>query len=68
MVNLIGEEVRSATSGLGLSDLLSTPEAVLHLYGKRVVRSRRKMGHVTFVAPQRDVALDRAHQFLKRLL
>jgi 5-(carboxyamino)imidazole ribonucleotide synthase len=67
MVNLIGEEVRSVTAGLGLSDLLSTPEAILHLYGKRVVRSRRKMGHVTFVAPQRDVALDRAHQFLKRL-
>jgi 5-(carboxyamino)imidazole ribonucleotide synthase len=67
MVNLIGEEVRSVTSGSGLSDLLSTPEAVLHLYGKRVLHSRRKMGHVTFIAPQRDIAVERAHQFMKRL-
>lgn len=67
MVNLIGEEVRAVTSGPGLSDLLSIPEAILHLYGKRVVRSGRKMGHVTFVAPQRDVAVDRAHRFMKRL-
>ena len=67
MVNLIGEEVRSVTTGPGLADLLSIPEAVLHLYGKRVVRAGRKMGHVTFLAPQGTVAADRAHQFMKRL-
>jgi 5-(carboxyamino)imidazole ribonucleotide synthase len=67
MVNLIGEEVRSVMTGSGLADLLSIPEAVLHLYGKRVVRVGRKMGHVTFLAPQGAVAADRAHQFMKRL-
>ncbi|HXV68427.1 MAG TPA: 5-(carboxyamino)imidazole ribonucleotide synthase [Nitrospira sp.] len=67
MVNLIGEEVRSVTSGHGFADLLATPEAVLHLYGKRVVRFGRKMGHVTFLAPQRHVAEERARRFMNCL-
>jgi 5-(carboxyamino)imidazole ribonucleotide synthase len=68
MVNLIGEEVRSVTSSCGFYDLLSIPGAVLHLYGKRVVRPGRKMGHVTFLADRVEVAAERAHQFMKRLV
>ncbi len=68
MVNLIGEEVRSVTSSLGFYDLLSIPGAVLHFYGKQVVRPGRKMGHVTFLADRGEVAAERAHQFMKRLL
>jgi len=68
MVNLLGDEVQSIMSGRGLPDLLSVPEAVLHIYGKRVVRAGRKMGHVTFLADRSEVAADRAHQFMKRLL
>jgi len=67
MVNLIGNEIRTVTSRQGLSDLLSIPGAVLHLYGKRVVRPGRKMGHVTFLADQAEVAAERAHEFIKRL-
>lgn len=67
MVNLIGEEVRSVTSRHGFYDLLSIPGAVLHLYGKRVVRSGRKMGHVTFLADRGEVAAERARQFITRL-
>lgn len=67
MVNLIGDEVRVVTSGGGFNDLLSIPGAVLHLYGKRVVRPGRKMGHVTFLADEAEVAAERANQFMKRL-
>lgn len=67
MVNLIGEEVRSVTCSRGFYDLLSIPGAVLHLYGKRVVRPGRKMGHVTFLADQGEAAAERAHQFMKYL-
>lgn len=68
MVNVIGEEVGHVTAGQGYSDLLAVPGAVLHLYGKRVVRTGRKMGHVTFLADRIEVAAERAAQLIKRLL
>ncbi|MEX6723529.1 5-(carboxyamino)imidazole ribonucleotide synthase [Parapedomonas caeni] len=46
MRNLIGEDA------LRWHDLLSDPQARLHLYGKADARPGRKMGHVTYV--QRD--------------
>jgi 5-(carboxyamino)imidazole ribonucleotide synthase len=64
MVNLIGEEVRAVTSGEGAYALHSTAGAVLHLYGKRIIRPGRKMGHVTFTAPQAVTAVETAHQFM----
>jgi 5-(carboxyamino)imidazole ribonucleotide synthase len=67
MVNLLGDEVRRVTSGCSLTDLFKTPDAVLHLYGKRAVRSGRKMGHVTFLAERIDIAAERAHRFISRL-
>jgi 5-(carboxyamino)imidazole ribonucleotide synthase len=56
------------TSGLGFNDLLSTPGARLHLYGKKVVRPGRKMGHVTFLADTGEEALEMAHRFMMRLM
>ncbi len=67
MVNLIGEEVRSVTSGEGAYALHATAGAVLHLYGKRVIRPGRKMGHVTFTAPETLTAEESAHRFIKRI-
>jgi 5-(carboxyamino)imidazole ribonucleotide synthase len=67
MVNLIGEEVGSVTSREGSDALHSTPGAVLHLYGKRMIRPGRKMGHVTFTAPEVATAAELAHQFIKRV-
>jgi 5-(carboxyamino)imidazole ribonucleotide synthase len=67
MVNLLGDEVGAVTSSPDFYDLLSIPGAVLHLYGKRAIRPGRKMGHVTFLADQGEVALERARQFMKRL-
>jgi 5-(carboxyamino)imidazole ribonucleotide synthase len=66
MVNLIG---RDATT-IHESDcraLLDTPGTFLHLYGKRTMRPRRKMGHVTFLADSLSLAQERAHQLRRRL-
>jgi 5-(carboxyamino)imidazole ribonucleotide synthase len=67
MVNLIGHDVGRITSSDGCGDLLAISGATLHLYGKRVVRPGRKMGHVTFLAESADEARNRAGQFLKSL-
>jgi 5-(carboxyamino)imidazole ribonucleotide synthase len=67
MVNLLGAEVHKVTSDPGCGELLSIPGAALYLYGKREVRRGRKMGHVTFLADRREVAVDRAADLLKRL-
>ncbi len=67
MVNLIGEEVRSVMSAEGCSALLATSGAVLHLYGKQVIRPGRKMGHVTFMAPQKEMVTAAAQKFVGNL-
>lgn len=59
MVNLIGDDATRVTQG-NCAPLLAAPGSVLHLYGKKTVRPRRKMGHVTFVAPRQEAALERA--------
>jgi len=45
MVNVLGEDVDKA------SQVLRTlPEGFVHLYGKAEAKSKRKMGHITFIA------------------
>jgi 5-(carboxyamino)imidazole ribonucleotide synthase len=67
MVNLIGDEVRTMTSGEVYRDLMAVPGAMLHLYGKRTIRAGRKMGHVTFLAEERTTAEEWARWLMKRL-
>lgn len=63
MVNVIGHDVDTVTSSRGCRELLATPGAVLHLYGKRAARPGRKMGHVTFLADGAGQAIERANVF-----
>jgi 5-(carboxyamino)imidazole ribonucleotide synthase len=63
MVNLIGHDAETIMKGIGSQALLAIPGAVLHLYGKRAIRPRRKMGHVTFLGETLSFALDHAKQF-----
>ena len=67
MVNLIGEEIRFVTSCEGAYAFHAIEGAVLHLYGKRMTRPGRKMGHVTFTAPQVLTAAELAHSFIQSL-
>jgi 5-(carboxyamino)imidazole ribonucleotide synthase len=46
MVNVLGQR-SGTTAPRGLTRALAIPGVAVHLYGKRDVRPRRKMGHVT---------------------
>jgi 5-(carboxyamino)imidazole ribonucleotide synthase len=67
MVNLLGDDIGGITGGSAVEELLAVPGACLHLYGKRTVRPRRKMGHVTFLAGKSDQAWASASSLLSRL-
>jgi 5-(carboxyamino)imidazole ribonucleotide synthase len=67
MVNLIGDDAAMVMKGTGCRALLDVPGAVLHLYGKRMIRPRRKMGHITFLGESLDQALDRAKRFRRTM-
>ena len=62
MVNLLGDGVRRPARLLGVSDAVRTPDVHLHLYDKREVFERRKMGHVTALGPDPDAALELARR------
>jgi 5-(carboxyamino)imidazole ribonucleotide synthase len=60
MVNLLGTGAeRDARLG-GLASALADPGVHVHVYGKRRVFERRKMGHVTVVGRDPGEALERA--------
>ena len=62
MVNLLGTGPdREARLG-GLAHALADDGASVHVYGKRRVFERRKMGHVTVVGADADEALERARR------
>ena len=67
MVNLLGEEVTAVMSGEGCRETFSTPGASVHLYGKRMIRPGRKMGHVTFTASDENIAVASARHFRSRI-
>ncbi len=50
MVNLLGEPGHSGPARyVGFEEVLALPGAHIHLYGKRLTKPFRKMGHVTIV-------------------
>ena len=53
MVNLLGEREGSVDTA-ALARALAIPGVAVHLYGKREVRPRRKMGHVTAIGDDLD--------------
>jgi 5-(carboxyamino)imidazole ribonucleotide synthase len=68
MVNLIGRDIETVKNDLECRRLLELPGTFLHNYEKHEIRPRRKMGHVTFLAHDRDTAWARATQLHERLL
>jgi 5-(carboxyamino)imidazole ribonucleotide synthase len=68
MVNLIGEDIRSIQHHAECRALLELPDTFLHDYGKREIRPRRKMGHVTFLARDRQLVTERAERLRQCLL
>ena len=66
MVNLIGSDAATIQE-TGCRALLDMPGTFLHLYGKRTIRPRRKMGHVTFLADSLSLAQELAQQLRRGL-
>jgi 5-(carboxyamino)imidazole ribonucleotide synthase len=68
MVNLLGEEGHSGVANYsGLEEVLSVEGTHVHLYGKKMTKPFRKMGHVTIV--DRDVeSLKKKINFVKKTL
>jgi 5-(carboxyamino)imidazole ribonucleotide synthase len=57
MVNILGTGPRRAARLLGLATALADPAVHLHLYDKREVFERRKMGHLTALGSDANDAL-----------
>ena len=62
MVNLLGTGPDRPARLVGLDRALADPGVHVHLYGKRRVFERRKMGHVTVVGRDADEPLERARR------
>ena len=60
MKNILGPPNFSGNYRIrGLSHLFSIPSTKIHIYGKRVTRPGRKLGHVTCTGPTLDEAIYR---------
>jgi 5-(carboxyamino)imidazole ribonucleotide synthase len=62
MVNLLGRGGRRPARLQGIAVALADPAVHLHLYAKREVFERRKMGHLTALGSTVDEALERARE------
>ena len=61
MVNLLGEEGYEGVPFIeGIHDALEIPELSFHFYGKKETKPFRKMGHITVLDDNLDVALSKA--------
>jgi 5-(carboxyamino)imidazole ribonucleotide synthase len=58
MVNLLGAGDRRAAALMGIPAALEAPDVHLHVYDKREVFERRKMGHVTALGGSVEEALE----------
>lgn len=69
MANLLGTGPRrpARLEAAGLARALADPAVHLHLYDKRQVFERRKMGHVTAIAATTEEALARARAAIEHL-
>jgi len=67
MVNLLGSGGLRDAYLVGVDSALADPTVHLHLYDKRRVFERRKMGHLTATGPDVEVALAAARQALAAL-
>ena len=59
-VNVLGSGPDREARVTGVEAALEAPDVHVHLYDKRHVFERRKMGHVTAIGPTREAALETA--------
>lgn len=68
MVNLVGAEgYQGPVHYRGIADILRLPGVTPHIYGKKMTRPFRKMGHVTIVDPSLEKAREEAARVKQRI-
>jgi 5-(carboxyamino)imidazole ribonucleotide synthase len=61
MVNLLGESGKTGNAiYVGLEEALNLPNVYVHLYGKKITKPFRKMGHVTILHEKIEEAIKNA--------
>jgi 5-(carboxyamino)imidazole ribonucleotide synthase len=61
MINLLGEKGYEGLADYeGISDVMKLPGVYIHLYGKKITKPYRKMGHVTIIDDDREKAIEKA--------
>lgn len=66
MLNLLGSPNQEGPVLYeGLTECLSIEGVKTHLYGKKITKPNRKMGHLTVIAPSLDLAVEKADQIKK---
>ncbi len=69
MVNLLGAEgYAGKTQYEGLNEVLSIPDAFIHLYGKKETKPGRKMGHATIMHHDKQELLFQAKKIKNTLI
>jgi 5-(carboxyamino)imidazole ribonucleotide synthase len=69
MLNIIGAEGYSGnTKYEGLKEVLSIPNAFIHLYGKETTKPGRKMGHATLLGNDKEALLAGAKKIRETLI
>lgn len=68
MINLLGEAGFSGEAVYqGLEEVLHLPGVYIHLYGKKITKPFRKMGHVTIIHNDREQAIKIAKEVKEKL-
>ena len=66
MINLLGAEGFSGEADYcGLEEVVAIPEVYVHLYGKKITKPFRKMGHITITDVHLDDAIMKAKKVQK---
>jgi 5-(carboxyamino)imidazole ribonucleotide synthase len=56
MANVVGPQELIGTFVYdGIDHVLNTPQAALHIYGKKTTKPQRKMGHITLTGADLNV-------------
>jgi 5-(carboxyamino)imidazole ribonucleotide synthase len=68
MVNLLGELGHTGPAVYqGLDELLALDGVYVHLYGKKITKPARKMGHVTIIDADKDNLIKKAKLVKEKL-
>jgi 5-(carboxyamino)imidazole ribonucleotide synthase len=68
MLNLLGEPgYDGPVKYIGLTESLAIEGVKIHLYGKKITRGFRKMGHITIIAPTLEEAIEKS-EIIKKLI